>query len=104
MLQRKCTTFMLFLILFCLSANGLLAQDKKQTPKKQYKEFMKLQDSRDDEKEEKMDSKRKKHMDIQTKQTKKRMKQQQRRSARISKGKHPDTFFQRITKKQPAGR
>lgn len=104
MAQRKFTYYILTLLLLALTANGLSAQEKKESTKKQLKAFTKLQDERDAELDEKMEKKRKKHEELQTKNTQKRMKQNKRKARRIQQNKHPDNFFQRLFKKKPKGR
>lgn len=104
MSKRKFTLYIIGLLLATFSVNELSAQEKQKSTKKQYKEFMKLQDDRDAELGDKMDEKRKQHLKIQTKETQKRMKKNKKKADRMKKDKHQSTFLQRLFTKKPKGR
>ncbi|MCA1752425.1 MAG: hypothetical protein ABR572_00925 [Cryomorphaceae bacterium] len=103
-MKRKITVYILTLLVAAFSANTAFAQEKRQKTKKQYKEFKKLQDDREGEYDKKMEEGRKRHLKLQDKKTQKRMKRQKRKSARIQRNKHKNSFFRRLFTKKPKGR
>ncbi len=103
-MQRKITLYILTCLSLLFMTDPACAQEKRQKTKKQYKEFKKLQDEREADSEQTTEDGRKRHMKLQDKETRKRMKLQRKRSSRIQRDKHKDSFFRRLFTKKPKGR
>lgn len=103
-MSKRKSTIIIFLtaVLLAIGASAQAQKPGKQkSPKKQQKEFIKKQNDREQAAKDELEADRKKHFDRQEKAAQKRMKKNKKKMKRIKKGKHKDSFFQRLFRKKP---